>query len=385
MNPVAPRRALRPALALLLLLGLLAAPPARADVRWKERSYALDKLPSELAPEVALAAAPWEAWAKAKGYQLWLNDAGDCLLVADRKSSGVQESLGLIHATIAAVDRILPPRAGEPAAAPAPSAPSRDQPLEDFDLPPPGVAGPGEQPRIAHQVPVLLAARGPADYESALGMLVKAHPWLSGWASQTGEGVYGMALPRPLVGAWLVNAPENEEWDPRNELVHRLAQLLLLDRGGHLPYWMLVGTAWNIELEVRGGIYCFPYRYGFVGIGEHGGWAPALSSRFKAPRGTPVDADSVCALRRGTYEDDQAALAWGGMGWMIAEQRAALPALFADLDLACRKQAMEVAADGTWRSLPQWEWPVATQNDLLRRHLGRDVWERMTLAFRAGI
>jgi hypothetical protein len=185
-----------------------------------------------------------------------------------------------------------------------------------------------------------------------------------------------------LVGAWLIEAPENEEWDPRNELVHRLVQLLLMDRAGNLPYWMMVGTAWNLELEVRGGIYCFPYRAGFVGIGEHGGWAPALRSRFGEPDAGEVDAAALCALERGLYVDKHAATAWGGMRYLIAEHRAELPALMADLDLAWRQGALEVEKDGTWRSKPLWQWPLATQADLLQRHLGRDLWQRLGRDFR---
>ena len=157
---------------------------------------------------------------------------------------------------------------------------------------------------------------------------------------------------------------------------------LVEGRAGRVPYWMLVGTAWNVELEVRGGIYCFPYRAGFVGIGEHGGWAPALRSRFRGADAPEVDAAAVCALERGLYVDRHAATAWGTMRWLIGEQRAAVPALMADLDAAWRQGALEVAEDGSWRSLPLWQWPLETQADLMRRHLGRDVWTRLGQAFR---
>lgn len=367
-------------LALLLSIPVLSA---RADLLWKGKAVDPAALPEGLTPEVAAAAAPWQAWAERRGYHLWVNDAGDCILLAEERNSSVAESLALATATIAAMDRILPPRAGgDVAAAPKPKAPSTGTSLEDFELPPAGVQGPSEVPRRPHQVPVLFAARNPAHYKEGLGLLVEGNAWLTAWAREIGAESYGLALPEPLIGAWLIEAPENEEWDPRNELVHRLAQLLLMDRAGNLPYWMMVGTAWNIELEVRGGIYCFPYRAGFVGIGEHGGWAPVLRARFGDPAAGEVDAAALCALERGLYVDKHAATAWGGMRFLIAEHRTALPGLLADLDLAWRQGALEVAADGSWRSRPLWEWPLSTQADLLGRHLGREFWKRLGEDFR---
>jgi len=367
--------------ALAVLSGCLSA-PLRADLMWKGQKVDPAALPEGLPPEVARAAQPWLEWSRKRGYHLWVSDGGDCILLAEKRWSGVEESMGLIADTIAAVDRFLPPRPADVVAEAPKEAPSTGTPLEDFDLPPAGVQGPSEVPRTPHQVPLLFAARNPAHYKEGLGLLVGGNAWLAAWADEIGGESYGLALPEPLVGAWLIEAPENEEWDPRNELVHRLAQLLVMDRGGRVPYWMLVGTAWNVELEVRGGIYCFPYRYGFVGIGEHGGWAPALRSRFTGRDAPEVDAAVLCALQRGTYVDRDAAAAWGGMRFLIEEHAADLPALMADLDRAWRQGALEVAEDGSWRSLPLWQWPLETQADLLRRHLGRDLWERLRAAFR---
>lgn len=371
----------RSPLALSILLACLAA-PARADLLWKGQEIDPKAPPEELPAEALAATAPWQPWARQRGYHLWISDAGDCVLLAEKRFSGVEESMDLIASTIAAVDRFLPPRQGGDVAAAPRKAPATGGKLEDFDLPPAGVQGPSEVPRRAHQVPVLFAARNPAHYKEGLSRLVEGNLWLTAWAEQIGAGAYGLTLPEPLIGAWLIEAPENEEWDPRNELVHRLAQLLLMDRAGNLPYWMTVGTAWNVELEVRGGIYCFPYRYGFVGIGEHGGWAAALRSRFREPDEGAVEAADLCALERGLYVDKHAATAWGGMRFLIAERRAALPALMADLDQAWRRGALLVEKDGTWRSQPLWEWPLETQADLLQRHLGPDLWARLTLDFR---
>ena len=60
-----------------------------------------------------------------------------------------------------------------------------------------------------------------------------------------------------------------EEWDIENELVHRLAHLLLLRRFGQQPFWLTMGFSWYVEKEMRGAIYCYPYRSGFVWASEH--------------------------------------------------------------------------------------------------------------------
>jgi len=377
-----------PTTRLLLGLGacaLLAAPSVagKPSLRWKGKTHALEALPAELPPEVAEAARPLGAWAERKGYRMELTPEADCLLVMSRRGRDPRENLAWIAATREELDGLLPPRAATPATSGGgePAAPRGR--LEDFDLPP--LTPEAEMPPLPHQVPVLLEARNPKDYESALEALVEGCPWLADWAGATGKGTYGLVLPRPLVGAWLANAPANEEWDPLNELVNRYAQLLVIDRAGVQPYWLLSGIAWEAELRVRGAIYCFPYRDGFVGIGEHGGWAPRLRTLFGARADRPPTAAEISALERGTYVDDQAALAWGTARWLLDAERAALPRVLADLDRVRRKQGIEVHEDGSWTTIPGWDWPAETLDDSLRRHVGRDALERLGAAWREGL
>lgn len=369
-----------------LALALLAAPAlcGAPSLRWKGRTYKLEALPEALPAEVGRAAGVWGEWAEDEGYRLELSDDARCLLVVSERRGKVELELELIERTLDAVDAFLPPREGStPAAEGAAKPKAGPGRLEDFELPPltPEVSA----PRLPHQVPVLLEARDPGDYADALRMLVRKHPWLASWAEDTGASVYGLVLPHPLVGAWLWNAPDNEEWDPRNELVHRLAQLLVLDRGGQPPYWLLAGIAWNVEHQVRGAIYCFPYRAEFVGVGEHGGWSPQLKSEFGGKLGAPPTIDELASLRRGRYVDRSAGLAWGAARWLIREQPARLPAILLDLDEVRRKDGIEVRQDGSWSTRPGWEVPPEAQLEVLRRHLGRNALRSIGEAFAAGI
>jgi hypothetical protein len=374
-------------LALPVLAALVAWLPSAAiagkpSIKWKGKSYELTELPPELPKEVAEAAQPLAEWAARKGYRMELTPEADCVLVT-RRSSGVEQNFARIRETFAAFQGLLEPRVDAPATTGGTERPARGK-LEDFDLPPVGQQE-AEMPRLPHQIPVLLEARNAGDYKSALEALIETCPWLSDWAGATGENANGLVLPRPLMGAWLVDAPGNEEWDPQNELVNRLAQLILIDRAGVQPYWLLSGVAWEIELTVRKGIYCFPYRDGFVGIEEHGGWSPQLKAAFEARAQKPPTASEVASLKRGVYVDAKAALAWGSARWLLRQKTSSLPAILADLDLARRKQGIAVEADGTWKTIEGWDWPDELLGEVIKRHLGADAFVQLGEAFRAGL
>ncbi len=387
-----------PAFVTIALLAWLGAAPggggADPSLCWKGRTLALDELPSELAPEVGEAARSFGAWAERMGYRLELTDAADCILIVRRNQGDVAGEMALIAATLKRVDELLAPRKPQAVAKGGPGAPGagseeagttpyRPQRLEDFELPStrPDVS----VPRLPHQVPVLLKARNPADYASALDALAEQNPWLAGWAADIGKTAYGLVLPRPLIGAWLVDAPVNEEWDPQNELVNRLAQLCVIDRGGQPPYWMLAGLAWNVEFDVRGTIYCFPYRDEFVGIGEHGGWSAFLENYYGDRERQTPSMREIGALQRGTYVDPAAGHAWGTLRWILREHEDRLGPILSDLDERLRKDGIEVREDGTWKTLKGWEVPQATQLEILKRHLGGDFLERLGKAFREGV
>jgi len=373
-------------LVLSFLLAVSAALPPAAlagepTVKWKGHDYVLSKLPAELPKEVAEAVQPLGTWAQSKGYLIEVTPEADCILLT-RRSGSVETNFARIRETFAAFEGLVAPRTDAPETGTA-TKPARGK-LEDFDLPKVGHQD-AEMPRRPHQIPVLLEAKNPADFKSALQALVKTCDWLAGWVASTGENAYGVVLPHPLMGAWLVNAPANEEWNPENELVNRLAQLILLDRAGEQPYWLLSGVAWEIELTVRKGIYCFPYRDGFVGVEEHAGWSPQLKNLFTSRETNPPTIAEIASLKRGAYIDTQAAFAWGTAHWLMRSKTANLSAILTDLDQVRRKQGITVAADGTWKTIEDWDWPNAVLDEILRKQLGNDFDQQLGAAFRTGL
>lgn len=377
----------RTTLALMLLcLPALAGGAGKPSLTWKDVKYRLDDLPAELDPLVAETARPWAEWADAKGYEVELSDAADVILVVSKRQRKVENDFELVAKTIQAVDRFLEPRERAPkTTGGAPKEKKERGRLEDFDLP--SLDKPDiEAPRLPPQIPVLFKAYNPRDYESGLDMLVEEHPWLKDWAKDTGTTVYGLVLPHPLVGAWLVNAPDNEEWNPLNEMVHRMAQMLVIDRCGVQPYWLQVGTAWHVELEVMGAIYCFPYRAEFVGVGEHGGWKHQLRNEFDKPKTPPPTMGEIAGLVRGEYDDRAAGFAWGTARWLVREHPERFGDLLRGFDAITRKEGIQVASDGvTWTTIPGWEIPDARQLETLQRFVSRSFLKDLGEAFADGV
>ena len=113
-------------------------------------------------------------------------------------------------------------------------------------------------------------------------------------------------------------------WRSENELVNRLARLLVFRSYGPQPTWLSVGAAWNIELEVMRDIYCF-YRAGFVGIGDHGGWETELKREFKKRKKDPLALDEFAGWRRNTWDEHKAQLAFGMVEYLSRHEPEVLP------------------------------------------------------------
>ena len=215
-------------------------------------------------------------------------------------------------------------------------------------------------------VATVFVLRGPEDYAALLEVLPKAAPYLADWIGEA-RAAQGFSLSEPLAAAFLLAAPDLEEWDPDAELVHRLARLLLARRFGEQPYWVAAGWSWHAELELRGSIYCFPYREGFVGIGEHGGWGSLLASRFGA---RAPDWAEVAELERGRWDDAAAGLAWGAVTWLARERAAALPVLLERFRQAWDLDNRRAAGDGKWLRDRDYVLPREIQRALLDEVLG---------------
>ena len=196
-------------------------------------------------------------------------------------------------------------------------------------------------------------------------------PYLQAWATSGDPGV-GFVLEDPLASAWLGKVEKSKEWNAENELVHRLTQLLLLQRFGRMPQWLAQGLAWYVEFGVCQDIYCFPFRSGFVGRAEHKGWYAELSALMASRAERPLQMPELAEWSRGTYGEKHAGLAWAA-GILLAKYYAAeLPGVLAEFAHVRHVEGRTTHSDGSWETIPDYEVPTAKQLEILSRRLGVD-------------
>jgi hypothetical protein len=366
-------------------------------VRWKGGTHALD---DDALPAAARAAAEaWAGFAREHGYAMDLDGDGRLLLVSDGGASATERRIELVQRTIALFDRELPPppprtAAAEPAAG-GPGGPGgpggksggkraeRADPddviPEDPEGPPPGwkppevlepvettAWGAGTVPPDTQTI-VLLVLRDEADYHAALDVLAGLREYLADWAARARADL-GFVLEDPLSGGFVLNASGQEEWNPDNELVNRVAQLCLLRRFSQQPNWIVQGWAWHVEMELLGGVYCFPHRSEFVWAVEHTGWDKEVARRLKD---APPDFDALARWPRGTYDALLSRLAWALVDWSLAEHPGALSRVLEELrgyrDLNNRRKT----SDTTWERARDFEVPAATQRKTFQDGIGK--------------
>lgn len=376
--------------------GSVADTRGAASVSWKGRELAGSALPADLPASVGAALDAWRPWALAHDYRFDIESTGRIVLVAHRNQSGVAKHLADAERALALLDKRLPRlQAGGPAS-PAGVPPKGSDVLpEDPEAP---TAGPGrswDEVGAKHETQwgadareldtgsiVVFLLRDERDMEQLLERLVEGHPALAAWRAGASRHP-GFALEWPLVGAVVLGAAGQEEFDPANELVHRVAELSLLRRVGRQPYWVLQGWAWHVELSVRRSLYCFPYRDGFVGVGEHSGWDRSLRSMW-SKAASPLAMSDIGALQRGGWDDRAAKHAWGAITYVDRFHPDQLPALLEDLRAAWDRGSRKDLGAGRWERDIGFELSPTAQLAVLHARLGPDVLEKLARFFTTG-
>jgi len=353
------------------VVGASPAPDRRAAddvlVHWRDDAHSVVELPSELGAGPRAALETWAPWAADRGYRIELSDDGRVLLLV-RSRKRPRAELELVEDATKLFDSILPAPPRREDGSPAPQPEDGSDPLALR-------TGPGEawtwirngSPPDTDTI-VLVQARNQEDYETVVDLVVAAQPYLASWAA-SGKRASGFVLERPLCGVWLDGAADLEEYDAKNELVHRLARLLTLRRFGRQPWWLTLGLAWHFELELRGGVYCFPYRSGFVGRNEHTGWPSQLKRVAKDPG---IDITALARWKRGEWDDERAILAWGFTLDLIRRHERALPMILEDFRVLQNLRGIERRTDGSWSVVVGYEPSAEDQEETMRWFLGDD-------------
>lgn len=322
------------------------------------------KLPAEELPEslpqgARTAISTWAPWAAEFEYRMDLSADGRVLLLSiDTKkgAKGAKKNMVLIEDILDATDGIMPlPDSREAVAA------SDD---EDDD----GTYEWGARPRET-QTAVLLEMDNEDHHGAAVAHLVELNPYLAAWG-RAAAGMSGFVLESPLVAAWqpYIGIKEDYEGSPKAEMINRLAQMLTLRRFGQQPYWLAMGLAWHTEMEENKGIYCFPYRSGFVSSAEHENWNKLLENSLRR-RKEALTMRELAALKRGHWDTDGAHLAWGTVAFLVRFHPDALPEILDELYTLWDEQGRTENEDGNWERIPGFEPDLDAQLEVFQKHV----------------
>jgi len=133
-------------------------------------------------------------------------------------------------------------------------------------------------------------------------------------------------------------------------------------------YWLSMGLAWYMEMEQIDGIYCFPYRTGFVSSGEHENWNKLNENRLRR-RKEPLTMRELAALKRGTWDTNGAHLAWGVVSFLVRFHPEAMPEILDELYTLWDEQGRSEDGDGNWERIPGFEPDLKTQLAVFEKHV----------------
>ena len=370
---------MRPTLLALALVACSTVSLVHADeakVRYDGKEIPRADLPASLPQSAHDTVAAWASWADENKYRLFLTDDGRVLLIVPLKNRSARKELALIEKTCEYIDEILP----------APERETNDSSPEagkEPEAPKPGYWSwrwGDDGPPLDSETAVLIQVRDQKDYGAALRNVVSQHEYLDDWLD-TALGYSGFTLELPLCAVWLAGAKDLEEWDVRNELVHRLATLLVLRRFDQQPYWLLTGLAWHVEYELMDSHYCFPYRSEFVYTAEHTAWESMQKAAHDGSESLRME--QVTRLVRGEFYLEHARNAWGAASMLAKHYPESLALALEDLRLLRNDKGVS-RTSGTWTRITGWNPTPEDQLAILHARFGEDFLDEVLAFYQKG-
>lgn len=342
-------------------LALVGSVFAGVGVTWRGKKIDLAAPPADFPGDAKEAAEALAGWAGEHGYRLDLDRSGRALVLSTSNGS---KWIKHAEGALALVDGLEGAKVPETTGAQEPAA----------------KWGTSER-KLGTGTLVLVVVKKPEDHGTLLTRLAEITPYLASWA-KTSTPAPGFALGEPLVGAVVLGLPENKEWNAENEFVHRAAELALQRRFGRQPYWLLQGFAWHAEMELRRGIYCFPYRSGFVWAVEHTGWRARVAALWRGKSEAPLA--EVATLKRGNFDDQGALNAWGAATFLAEKHAGGFGLALFELNRLWESGSRKDLGGGSWERVPDYEVPVAEQERVLRAKTRDDLPKALASWFTAG-
>ncbi len=397
-------------LTLALALSLFGSQPAYAagdvitlEFSWKGRTYSAGELPSQLDETSVEAIKTWTPWCQEHKYQMDLVADQRVLLISRKGNKAVSKRLKLIDETEKEFDKILPaPKRQEKKDEGEESQPTAPKDLpEDPEGGPVGFSptrtgsgpaapswssswGAGTWP-VDSETCVMFVVKNEKEYGSLVRTIGEMEEYLAGWVD-FGMTQTGFVHEKPLVGAYIENAEGVEEWDPENELVHRVAHMLFVRRFSSVqPFWLIQGVSWHLENAIRETIYVYPYRHEFVFATEHTAWPNDLKNIFEGRGATPIELHEVSEWRRGTYDGIRARVAFGLVNFLAKYHGDDLSAFAEGMRLHALTDSKEYEEDGvTWKFKPNYAISTEDQYRFVVENFGEFCLLDAAESFREG-
>jgi len=401
------------------------------DILWKGREHPVAELEGTLTGATYEDALGWARWARINGYTAALDDSARVLVLQPQgrrpkpRSRGgpaplqarsgsdntrLAQKLEHIDYVLGQADELFPMPTSPPAAVASASGSAggngdsgdSDGPWEEWEQfgerVDGGASGSGDEavegyvwtewssgssgaaPR--EHLPTLIELRDVVDQKTLLADLQREHPYIARWA--LGASKYsGFLLSKPLVGAWLVSGDGLEEWSPKHELVNRTTRLVLARRHGLMPEWLSLGLGWQFEFNRFRTVYCYPRRDEFVFATEHSDWDKTLRQLFKK-RDADLRMREILVERNAKYRGDDATRSWGVAEFLVRRHPDDLAGLLEAFSADRMQNGRTTKDDGTWELIADYETPGDLQSELMRTHLGEDVFDELLEFMRAG-
>ena len=351
----------------------------KGTLLWQGATHVLDlnalELPEGIGPDAAVSIRKWLPRVAAADLELALTE-DQVFLVGVEKDAG--EAIETVQRASTSIRQLLPPRDRSSTSSGRIRIEHPDGSWEEY--------WDNTLEELGRGTGVLLEVREGDAYASILQALVEDNPDLGEWSRIAGQQ-YGFMIPRPLSAAWIAGGRLNEEWKAESELVHRTVALYLSREYGEVPFWLQLGICWHLETELCGGVWCYPYRDGFVWAVEHTDWSRALRNRMKRRRSEPFRLDEVTNLSRRvlvTTEADRPYQDAYLLAWGVARSLASNPTWstrISDLLEAFRlhkiREGRRYLDDGRWELIAGYTIPASEQASIMTDLFGDDFWDAL--------
>lgn len=371
-----------PVSAAALPLGPPAAAPlapaalATPTVLFEDKFHRVDKLPDDIRDSASEAIAKWTDFAEEQDFSMALSDDQALLFLSSDKPQ-MKARLKLVHE---AQDRTEVLLYGPSEAKVRKKARSKGKVPEVT-----GSRGPAELPADAipdhrGETISIFEFKSRAQLKIVLARLASEQEYIKSWLAEA-DSHSGFTFEHPLVGAWL-ETTDQEEWDPRAELINRTSQLLLLREYGTMPWWLRMGVAWNIEHAMLDGLWCFPFRSEFVFVDEHGAWPNEIQTMFEDRDEYPVQPDEFIEWPLQTYNGQKGRVAFGMIHFLAEHHAEDLPKVFEAIRVSFLIGQTEVGPNDAWKRKPNYSLGTDEQLQILIENTRDDLMPQATTYFR---